>query len=103
MFKSGFPFVCAFFLLVLDISDYSVDDECLVKLLKGCCLKNLQRPLQAELCFNHVIQRYSQTRRPSSVPTAVPRELLGERDVFSRAASVPLLPGRESRSAFFVL
>ncbi|KAM5300381.1 tetratricopeptide repeat protein 39B isoform 2-T2 [Ctenodactylus gundi] len=35
-------------------SDYSVDDECLVKLLKGCCLKNLQRPLQAELCFNHV-------------------------------------------------
>ncbi|XP_059780682.1 tetratricopeptide repeat protein 39B isoform X3 [Balaenoptera ricei] len=37
-------------------SDYSVDDECLVKLLKGCCLKNLQRPLQAELCFNHVVQ-----------------------------------------------
>ncbi|XP_011363661.1 LOW QUALITY PROTEIN: tetratricopeptide repeat protein 39B [Pteropus vampyrus] len=39
-----------------NFSDYSVDDECLVKLLKGCCLKNLQRPLQAELCFNHVIQ-----------------------------------------------
>ncbi|KAG8521330.1 Tetratricopeptide repeat protein 39B [Galemys pyrenaicus] len=39
-----------------NLSDYSVDDECLVKLLKGCCLKNLQRPLQAELCFNHVIQ-----------------------------------------------
>uniref|UniRef100_A0A4X1WB67 Tetratricopeptide repeat protein 39B n=1 Tax=Sus scrofa TaxID=9823 RepID=A0A4X1WB67_PIG len=39
-----------------DSSDYSIDDECLVKLLKGCCLKNLQRPLQAELCFNHVIQ-----------------------------------------------
>uniref|UniRef100_A0A4W2CVJ6 Tetratricopeptide repeat protein 39B n=1 Tax=Bos indicus x Bos taurus TaxID=30522 RepID=A0A4W2CVJ6_BOBOX len=37
-------------------SDYSVDDDCLVKLLKGCCLKNLQRPLQAELCFNHIIQ-----------------------------------------------
>ncbi|XP_036034995.1 tetratricopeptide repeat protein 39B isoform X1 [Onychomys torridus] len=34
----------------------SVDDECLVKLLKGCCLKNLQRPLQAELCFNHVLE-----------------------------------------------
>ncbi|XP_040613159.1 tetratricopeptide repeat protein 39B isoform X2 [Mesocricetus auratus] len=34
----------------------SVDDECLVKLLKGCCLKNLQRPLQAELCFNHIIE-----------------------------------------------
>ncbi|XP_036116217.1 tetratricopeptide repeat protein 39B isoform X2 [Molossus molossus] len=37
-------------------SEYSVDDECLVKLLKGCCLKNLERPLQAELCFNYVIQ-----------------------------------------------
>ncbi|KAM6182549.1 tetratricopeptide repeat protein 39B isoform 2-T2 [Erethizon dorsatum] len=37
-------------------SDYSVDDECIVKLLKGCCLKNLQRPLQAELCFNHVLE-----------------------------------------------
>ncbi|XP_055485728.1 tetratricopeptide repeat protein 39B isoform X2 [Psammomys obesus] len=36
--------------------DYSVDDECLVKLLKGCCLKNLQRPLQAELCFSHVVE-----------------------------------------------
>lgn len=39
-----------------DFTDYSVDDECLVKLLKGCCLKNLQRPLQAELCFNHVLE-----------------------------------------------
>ncbi|CAK6434033.1 unnamed protein product [Pipistrellus nathusii] len=37
-------------------SDYLMDDECLLKLLKGCCLKNLHRPLQAELCFNHVIQ-----------------------------------------------
>uniref|UniRef100_H0V466 Tetratricopeptide repeat protein 39B n=1 Tax=Cavia porcellus TaxID=10141 RepID=H0V466_CAVPO len=37
-------------------TDYSVDDECIVKLLKGCCLKNLQRPLQAELCFNHVVE-----------------------------------------------
>ncbi|XP_026637707.1 tetratricopeptide repeat protein 39B isoform X2 [Microtus ochrogaster] len=34
----------------------SVDDECLVKLLKGCCLKNLERPLQAELCFNHIVE-----------------------------------------------
>lgn len=33
-----------------------MDDECLVKLLKGCCLKNLERPLQAELCFNHVVE-----------------------------------------------
>ncbi|KAM5330104.1 tetratricopeptide repeat protein 39B isoform 1-T1 [Glossophaga mutica] len=39
-----------------NFSDYMVDDECLVKLLKGCCLKNLQRPLQAELCFSHVVQ-----------------------------------------------
>lgn len=39
-----------------DFTDYSVDDECLVKLLKGCCLKNLERPLQAELCFNHVVE-----------------------------------------------
>ncbi|GAB1288604.1 Tetratricopeptide repeat protein 39B [Apodemus speciosus] len=39
-----------------NLTDYSVDDECLVKLLKGCCLKNLQRPLQAELCFNHVVE-----------------------------------------------
>ncbi|XP_040819431.1 tetratricopeptide repeat protein 39B isoform X1 [Ochotona curzoniae] len=36
-------------------SEYSVDDECLVQLLKGCCLKNLQRPMQAELCFNHIL------------------------------------------------
>ncbi|XP_053512346.1 tetratricopeptide repeat protein 39B isoform X2 [Artibeus jamaicensis] len=39
-----------------NLSDYAVDDECLVKLLKGCCLRNLQRPLQAELCFSHIIQ-----------------------------------------------
>ncbi|XP_006864567.1 PREDICTED: tetratricopeptide repeat protein 39B [Chrysochloris asiatica] len=39
-----------------NLNEYSTDDECLVKLLKGCCLKNLQRPLQAELCFNHIIQ-----------------------------------------------
>ncbi|XP_037652912.1 tetratricopeptide repeat protein 39B [Choloepus didactylus] len=39
-----------------NFNDYTMDDECLVKLLKGCCLKNLQRPLQAELCFNHVVQ-----------------------------------------------
>ncbi|XP_021563630.1 tetratricopeptide repeat protein 39B isoform X3 [Carlito syrichta] len=39
-----------------NFNDFSVDDECLVKLLKGCCLKNLQRPLQAELCFNYVVE-----------------------------------------------
>ncbi|XP_023068887.2 tetratricopeptide repeat protein 39B isoform X2 [Piliocolobus tephrosceles] len=39
-----------------NFNNFSVDDECLVKLLKGCCLKNLQRPLQAELCYNHVME-----------------------------------------------
>uniref|UniRef100_F7IFJ2 Tetratricopeptide repeat protein 39B n=1 Tax=Callithrix jacchus TaxID=9483 RepID=F7IFJ2_CALJA len=39
-----------------NFNSFSVDDECLVKLLKGCCLKNLQRPLQAELCYNHVLE-----------------------------------------------
>uniref|UniRef100_A0A2K6A105 Tetratricopeptide repeat protein 39B n=1 Tax=Mandrillus leucophaeus TaxID=9568 RepID=A0A2K6A105_MANLE len=39
-----------------NFNSFSVDDECLVKLLKGCCLKNLQRPLQAELCYNHVVE-----------------------------------------------
>uniref|UniRef100_A0A2K5PU21 Tetratricopeptide repeat protein 39B n=1 Tax=Cebus imitator TaxID=2715852 RepID=A0A2K5PU21_CEBIM len=39
-----------------NFNSFSVDDECLVKLLKGCCLKNLQRPLQAELCYNHILE-----------------------------------------------
>uniref|UniRef100_A0A4W3JRJ4 Tetratricopeptide repeat protein 39B n=1 Tax=Callorhinchus milii TaxID=7868 RepID=A0A4W3JRJ4_CALMI len=37
-------------------TEYQVDDECLVQLLKGLCLKYLHRPLQAELCFNRVVQ-----------------------------------------------
>uniref|UniRef100_A0A6I8P038 Tetratricopeptide repeat protein 39B n=1 Tax=Ornithorhynchus anatinus TaxID=9258 RepID=A0A6I8P038_ORNAN len=38
-------------------TEYSMDDQCLVQLLKGLCLKHLGRLLQAELCFNQVIQR----------------------------------------------
>ncbi|KAM9329016.1 tetratricopeptide repeat protein 39B [Gastrophryne carolinensis] len=37
-------------------SEYYGDDQCLVQLLKGLCLKHLGRLLQAELCFNQVIQ-----------------------------------------------
>uniref|UniRef100_A0A6I8SST2 Tetratricopeptide repeat protein 39B n=1 Tax=Xenopus tropicalis TaxID=8364 RepID=A0A6I8SST2_XENTR len=37
-------------------SEYHPDDLCLVQLLKGVCLKHLGRLLQAELCFNQVIQ-----------------------------------------------
>ncbi|XP_028928469.1 gem-associated protein 6 isoform X2 [Ornithorhynchus anatinus] len=36
--------------------EYFMDDQCLVKLLKGCCLKYLDRLWKAELCFDHVIQ-----------------------------------------------
>ncbi|XP_040214457.1 tetratricopeptide repeat protein 39B [Rana temporaria] len=37
-------------------SEYYGDDQCLVQLIKGLCLKHLGRLLQAELCFNQVIQ-----------------------------------------------
>lgn len=37
--------------------EYQVDDESLVQLLKGLCLKHLGRYLQAELCLNQVIQK----------------------------------------------
>uniref|UniRef100_UPI003AAE7908 tetratricopeptide repeat protein 39B isoform X2 n=1 Tax=Centroberyx gerrardi TaxID=166262 RepID=UPI003AAE7908 len=36
-------------------SEYHVDDQCLVQLLKGLCLRQLGRLVQAELCFTHVI------------------------------------------------
>ncbi|KAI5609288.1 tetratricopeptide repeat protein 39B [Silurus asotus] len=36
-------------------TEYHTDDECLVQMLKGLCLKHLGRLLQAELCFSHVI------------------------------------------------
>ncbi|XP_044046902.1 tetratricopeptide repeat protein 39B-like isoform X1 [Siniperca chuatsi] len=36
-------------------SEYHTDDQCVVQLLKGLCLRQLGRLVQAELCFNHVI------------------------------------------------
>ncbi|KAM9363858.1 tetratricopeptide repeat protein 39B-like [Symphorus nematophorus] len=36
-------------------SEYHLDDHCVVQLLKGLCLRQLGRLIQAELCFNHVI------------------------------------------------
>ncbi|KAL4640460.1 tetratricopeptide repeat protein 39B-like [Arapaima gigas] len=36
-------------------TEYYADDQCLVQLLKGLCLKYLGRHLQAELCFTQVI------------------------------------------------
>uniref|UniRef100_A0A8C9TA09 Tetratricopeptide repeat protein 39B n=1 Tax=Scleropages formosus TaxID=113540 RepID=A0A8C9TA09_SCLFO len=36
-------------------TEYCTDDQCLVQLLKGLCLKHLGRHLQAELCFTQVI------------------------------------------------
>ncbi|TNN89419.1 Tetratricopeptide repeat protein 39B [Liparis tanakae] len=34
---------------------YHLDDQCVVQLLKGLCLRQLGHLVQAELCFNHVI------------------------------------------------
>ncbi|XP_040043629.2 tetratricopeptide repeat protein 39B [Gasterosteus aculeatus] len=36
-------------------SVYHVDDQCVVQLLKGLCLRQMGHLEQAELCFNHVI------------------------------------------------
>uniref|UniRef100_A0A8C7FPJ1 Tetratricopeptide repeat protein 39B n=1 Tax=Oncorhynchus kisutch TaxID=8019 RepID=A0A8C7FPJ1_ONCKI len=36
-------------------SEYHPDDQCLVQMLKGLCLKHLGRLLQAELCFTQVL------------------------------------------------
>ncbi|XP_044203033.1 tetratricopeptide repeat protein 39B-like [Thunnus albacares] len=36
-------------------SEYHLDDQCVVQLLKGLCLRQLGRLVQAELCFNQVI------------------------------------------------
>eukprot|EP00064_Thunnus_orientalis_P011374 superscaffoldBa00001640_g11405 len=38
-------------------SEYHLDDQCVVQLLKGLCLRQLGRLVQAELCFNQVISR----------------------------------------------
>ncbi|XP_008315392.1 tetratricopeptide repeat protein 39B [Cynoglossus semilaevis] len=36
-------------------SEYHLDDQCVVQLLKGLCLRHLDRLNEAERCFNHVI------------------------------------------------
>uniref|UniRef100_UPI0037E96467 tetratricopeptide repeat protein 39B-like n=1 Tax=Semicossyphus pulcher TaxID=241346 RepID=UPI0037E96467 len=36
-------------------TEYHLDDQCVIQLLKGLCLRQLGRLVQAELCFNHVI------------------------------------------------
>uniref|UniRef100_A0A8C9VAP3 Tetratricopeptide repeat protein 39B n=1 Tax=Scleropages formosus TaxID=113540 RepID=A0A8C9VAP3_SCLFO len=36
-------------------TEYHPDDQCLVQMLKGLCLKHLGRLLQAELCFTQVV------------------------------------------------
>ncbi|XP_047434614.1 tetratricopeptide repeat protein 39B-like [Mugil cephalus] len=36
-------------------SEYHLDDQCVIQLLKGLCLRHLGRLVQAEICFNHVI------------------------------------------------
>ena len=41
----------------VDPSEYHLDDQCVVQLLKGLCLRQLGRLVQAELCFNQVISR----------------------------------------------
>ncbi|XP_030644139.1 tetratricopeptide repeat protein 39B-like [Chanos chanos] len=38
-------------------SEYHIDDQCLVQMLKGLCLRHLGRHLEAEACFSHVISR----------------------------------------------
>uniref|UniRef100_A0A7M4DY87 Tetratricopeptide repeat protein 39B n=1 Tax=Crocodylus porosus TaxID=8502 RepID=A0A7M4DY87_CROPO len=43
-------------------NEYYMDDVCLLQLLKGLCLKYLGRLLQAELCFNQVIQSEKQIK-----------------------------------------
>ncbi|XP_066470598.1 tetratricopeptide repeat protein 39B isoform X2 [Tiliqua scincoides] len=43
-------------------NEYYMDDVCLLQLLKGLCLKHLGRFLQAELCFNQVIQSEKQLK-----------------------------------------
>ncbi|NXJ07257.1 TT39B protein, partial [Odontophorus gujanensis] len=46
-------------------SEYYMDDVCMLQLLKGLCLKHLGRLMQAELCFNQVIQSEKQIKYDS--------------------------------------
>lgn len=38
-------------------NEYSVDDRCVIHLLKGLCLKNQSRLQDAEECFQKVVSR----------------------------------------------
>ncbi|EOB01868.1 Tetratricopeptide repeat protein 39B, partial [Anas platyrhynchos] len=46
-------------------NEYYMDDMCMLQLLKGLCLKHLGRLMQAELCFNQVIQSEKQIKYDS--------------------------------------
>ncbi|KAI4896420.1 hypothetical protein NFI96_031516 [Prochilodus magdalenae] len=43
-------------------SEFHPDDQCLVQMLKGLCLKHLGRLLQAELCFTQVVSSEKRIR-----------------------------------------
>ncbi|XP_056883989.1 tetratricopeptide repeat protein 39B isoform X1 [Takifugu flavidus] len=43
-------------------SDFHPDDSCLLQMLKGLCLKHLDRLFQAELCFTRVLSSERQIR-----------------------------------------
>nr|XP_057921547.1 tetratricopeptide repeat protein 39B-like isoform X2 [Doryrhamphus excisus]XP_057921548.1 tetratricopeptide repeat protein 39B-like isoform X2 [Doryrhamphus excisus] len=45
-----------------DPSEYHLDDQCVVQLLKGLCLRQLGHLDQAEICFNRVIASESDLR-----------------------------------------
>ena len=49
---------CLTFWLCPGQSDHHVDDQCVVQLLKGLCLRQLGSLDEAEGCFNHVISRW---------------------------------------------
>ncbi|XP_076004142.1 tetratricopeptide repeat protein 39B-like [Genypterus blacodes] len=36
-------------------SEYHLEDQCVIQLLKGLCLRQLGRQVQAELCFTHIL------------------------------------------------
>ena len=41
-----------------DPTEYHPDDQCVIQLLKGLCLRHLGHLGQAEHCFNHIIGRW---------------------------------------------
>uniref|UniRef100_A0A671WYM9 Tetratricopeptide repeat protein 39B n=1 Tax=Sparus aurata TaxID=8175 RepID=A0A671WYM9_SPAAU len=45
--------------------EYHTDDLCVIQLLKGLCLRQLGRLVQAELCFNHVLSSESDIKHDS--------------------------------------